>query len=79
MYPGAKINDFRQGRPERHWVRAGSSMAWPALLGFDKAGFSFLWVDPSEMILACAALGRLGDFRLPISQLLGGSQWGEKA
>lgn len=50
-------------------------MAGPAL-GFDKDGLVFPWVGPSEVILVCAALRSLGNCRLPISESLGGSQWG---
>lgn len=57
MRSGAKINDFRRDHPQKYSVMAGSSKVWQVALGFDKDGLLFLWVDCSEMILACAALG----------------------
>lgn len=69
MHPGAKINDFRRDHPEKYLVMAGSSKVWQVVLGFDKDGLLFLWVDCSEMILACAVLG------LGISGCQSASHW----
>lgn len=52
-------------------VMAGSSRVWWASLGFEKDGRLFLQVDPPEMILACEALGRLGNSRFPVGHWAG--------
>ena len=50
---------------------AGSSRVWRAPLGFEKGELLFLQLDPPEMILACEALGRLGNSRFPVSHWAG--------
>ena len=57
------------GRGRFQWDVVGNS-------GIAMGGLLFLVVGLSEMVLACAALERLGNSRLPASQPWGGSQWG---
>ena len=65
MHATAKINSFKWGCPERHWVTIGSLQMRQVPLRLEKGGLLFLQVDPSEVILVLGFLEGLGIPGLP--------------